>query len=159
MHRKKQDTKPTTHQNLDIIRRFPEVFLDLLLRHETNSARPPRRRVVQHIVHPKPRWEPLDEIVQLLLEQNVLDIHVGVDQVQPCLVRGIFEHGADDLQHGRYSGSARNHAQFATELGGVLELASGSFDLDFVAYLQEADVFRDVAELVGLRVVYWKHAW
>ena len=147
----KMDFGPTTHEHLVLGKvAIGKTFLDLLLRDEANTTLPVRRRVVQHIVNLEPIGVPRRELVELGAEQDVLDVDVRVDEVQLGLVPGVLECGADDLEHGRDTGTASDHADLLAEGRVVFELALGTLDADLVADFEEGDVSGDVAFLVRL---------
>lgn len=140
----------TTKQDLNIRIRRRQLLHNLLLANEPNPARPPLRRVIQHIIHREPLRVLLRELVELLLQQDVLVVDVRVDEAQLRQVERVFERGADDLEHGGDAGAAGDHAELAGEGGVVGELAFGPFDADFVADFEERDVAGDVTLFVGL---------
>ena len=127
------------------------MLLNLFLRHEPNTTLPSLRRVIQHIEHRKPIPMPRRQLVQLLLQQDIFKVNVRVDQTELRAVLGVLEGGADDLEHGRYAGSACDHAEGSRERGGVGELTFGTFDADGLADGEKGDVFGDVSLWVCLR--------
>lgn len=50
------------------------------------------------------------EVVEFFFEENVVDVYVGVDEGELCLVGRVLESSSDDLKHGRYAGASGNHA-------------------------------------------------
>ena len=90
------------------------------------------------------------KLVDLLLEQDVFFVHVGVDEAELGLVGTVTERRTRNLDHGRNASSASNHAEVAREASTVVELALGSLDAYMVANLEQGDVARDVALLVRL---------
>lgn len=53
------------------------------------------------------------EVVEFLSEENVVDVYVGVDEGELCLIGSVLECSSDDLEHGGYAGAAGNHANVA----------------------------------------------
>lgn len=66
------------------------------------------------------------------------------------LVLRVLGDGADDLQHGSNTRSTGNHTKVADHVGGVLELALGTANLDGLADFEGGEVLGDVAGGVGL---------
>ena len=75
----------------------------------------------------------LDKIIELFLEKDVFWVDVGVYKTEASIVVLVLEGCADDLEHGRNSCAACDHANLAREGGSVLELALGTLDADGVA--------------------------
>ena len=140
----------STHEDLDVMIRGWEVFLDLLLCDEADTALPLRRRVVEDVEHFKAVLVLLRELVELRAEKDVLDVHIGVDERELRTVEWVLERRSDDLEHGRYARPACDHADLARQRGMVFELALRSFDADFISDLEKREVPRDVALLVCL---------
>lgn len=90
------------------------------------------------------------QLIQLFLQQNILRVHVGVNQTELGLIRGVLERSTDDLEHRCDTGTSCDHAEGTRECRCVGKLALGSFDTDFVTNFEEGDVFGNVALLVGL---------
>jgi hypothetical protein len=116
------------------------MLSNLILADETNTARPARRWVIEDIVDLEPVGVGLGQLIQLLLEKNVLWVDVGVDEAELSPVGGVFESGANDLQHGGDSSPTSNHPNGAGESWGIHELTFGTFDSDLVTNLQEGDI-------------------
>jgi hypothetical protein len=126
------------------------VLLDLILRHEANTARPASWRVVEHVENLEAVRMLRGEVVQLLFEENVLVVDIGIDKAQLRGVHRVLEDGTDDLKHGCDASTTGNHANFASEAQFVVELALGTLDLNLVANLEQRNVTRDVTLLVSL---------
>lgn len=144
-----------THQHLTIRTRRRQPLLDHLLADEPNTPSPSLRRVVQHIVHLQSRWLPCPGIavqnrLDLVLEEDVLLVDVGVDEGDGGVVEGVLQGGFDDLDHGGDTGAAGDHADVRREGGVVDEVALGALDADFVVYFEEGEVAGDVAFFVCL---------
>lgn len=108
---------------------------------EANAAGPALGRVVEDVVDPE-AGVLLGQGVEVLLEQNVVGVDVGKDEVDLGLVAGAAAalNRLDDLQHGRDAGAARNHAKVAHHVGRVDHGALGALDADLVANLERRDI-------------------
>lgn len=87
------------------------------------------------------------ERVEVLLEQDILDVDVGEEQVDLGGVTSgaATDDGADDLEHGGDAGAACDHAEVADHVGGVDHGALGALDFDGLADDQGGHVLGDVA--------------
>ena len=92
------------------------------------------------------------ELVEVLLEQDVLLVDVGEDEVELGLVAGgaAADHGADHLQHGRDARAAGDHAEVPHHVGRVDHGALGAAHLDRLPDDQRRHVLGDVARRVRL---------
>lgn len=92
------------------------------------------------------------ELVKVVLEQDVLWIHVCEKQIHLSLVAALApsEDGTDDLQHGRDTGSASDHTKVPDHVGCVDHGALGTLDLHSVTNLEGCKVLADVASGVRL---------
>lgn len=90
--------------------------------------------------------------VDVLLEQDVLGVHVREDEVDFCPVAcsAAALDSLDDLEHGRDAGSAGDHAEVAHEVGRVDHCALGAADLYGLSDLHRGDVLGDIAGGVRL---------
>ncbi|KAI3481059.1 hypothetical protein L1887_56633 [Cichorium endivia] len=138
------------HENLDVVGRLGHVLLNSLLGDKAHAALPADGRLVEEVVHAELVLVLGSKLVELLLEQDVLLLDVGVDKVDLRLVAGVLEDSTDDLQAGRKSSAAGDHAEVARQAGRVLHLALGALDRDEIADLHGADVLGDVTLLVRL---------
>lgn len=92
------------------------------------------------------------ELVQVLLQEDVLGIDVGEDEVDLGAVAGLAaaDDGAHDLEHGRYARAAGDHAEVADHVGRVDHCPFGAFDFDGLADDEGGHVLGDVARWVAL---------
>ena len=117
----------------------------------SHAAGPGCRRLVQDVVN----TDALvlgHELVQVLLEQNVGRGDVGEDEINFGLVtsRTAPDNGSDDLEHGRDTSAAGDHAEVAHHVRRVDEGALGALDADRLADSQAGHVLADIARGVGL---------
>lgn len=122
----------------------------MLLAHEANAALPPGRRVVQDVVDLEPVREHRDQVIELDAEQDIVLVHVGVDECELGGVAGVEERVACDLEHGCNTGTACDHAKLGCQSRLEGELTLGALDTDFVVDLEQGQVARDVSFLVRL---------
>ena len=139
------------HEDLDIGGGSGELRLDHVCGDEADAAVPLLRRVVEHVVDPELAVLGGDG-VDVLLEQNVLGVDVGKDEVDLGLVAccAAALDGLDDLQHGRNAGAAGDHTEVAHEVGCVDHGALGAAHLDRLADLHGSDMLGDVTGRVRL---------
>jgi hypothetical protein len=116
---------------------------------ESLATRPSLRRVVQHVVDTEVRVG-FGKFIQVILQEDILVVDVGKDQINLSLVLGVVGDGAHNLEHGGDSSSSGNHGESADHVGGVDELTLGTTDADGLADFQVRDVLRDVTGGVGL---------
>lgn len=103
----------TAHQELLVVRVLVQPLFDHLLAHESDATSPARRCVVQDVVNVEPALVGLGQLVELLLQQDVLKVDVGVDEIDFLGgVLGVVQDVRDDLVHGCDAGSACEHAEF-----------------------------------------------
>ena len=122
----------------------------MLLGHEADATSPVGRGVVEHVVHVEAVTVLARELIELLLEEDVVMVHVGVDERELGTVQWVLKGRADDLEHRCDAGSASNHTNFAREGRVVLELALRTLNSNLVADFEKGDVSRDVTLLVCL---------
>jgi len=143
----------TTQQNLDIMGTTREMLPDLIFGDESRPASPTGRGVVEHIEDRELGRVSKSQRIQLSLEQDILRVHIGVDEANLGLVRGVLENSTDDLEHGSDSGPSSNHSELTRQVWGIDEFTLGPSDLDLVPNLEEGYIARDVTFLIGLTVV------
>jgi len=92
------------------------------------------------------------ELVQVLLQENVLLVHVGEDEVNLGLVAGgsASEDSLDDLQHRGDTSTTSDHTEVPNHVGSVDHSALGALDLHLVADVEGCQVTADVASRVAL---------
>lgn len=125
------------------------MLLENLLGDKAHGTGPVLGSVVEHVVD-------LDVVVlggngvQLLLEQNVVVVHVGVDEVNLGVVGGIGGNVSQNLVHGGDAGSSTNHAEGLDQAVVVDKVALGAPHLHSVTNGQLRHVLGDVSLGVGL---------
>lgn len=139
------------HEDLDVGRGSGELRLDHVCRNEAHAAVPLLRRVVEHVVHPELVVLGRNRI-DVLLQQDILGVHVGEDQIDFSLVTCCASalDSLDDLQHGGDSGATSNHTEVTDEVGRVDHGTLGAAHLDRLSDLHRSDMLGDVSGGVGL---------
>jgi hypothetical protein len=150
LHRRNH-RRGTADEDLDVARGRRQLLLDHISGDEADAAGPVLRRVVQDVVDTE-LGVAGGKRVEVLLEQNVLGVHVGEDEVDFRLVAGsaAAQNRLDDLEHGCNAGSACNHAKVTDHVGCVNHGALGALDLHLVTNLEVCDVLGNVALVVRL---------
>lgn len=125
-------------------------YLDHIRSNESNATVPVLRRVIQHIIDPEVGVV-LSQTIEILLEQNIIRIHIGEDKVHLCPVAGLASpaNGLDDLKHGRDTRSTRNHTNMSAHVGRIHHCALGSLDAHCLTDHEGRHVLADVAGGVG----------
>lgn len=123
--------------------------LDHLSGNESDTALPALRRVVQHVVNAE-AIVLLGQLVQLVLQQDVLRVDVGEDQVHlggvvAAVTGTVADDGLDDLQHGSDTRATSDHTNVSAHVGSVDHGALRSADLHGLSNLQAGQVLGDVA--------------
>lgn len=128
-----------------------EPYRDHVSRNVTNAASPSSRGLVENVVHAE-SLVLLGERIEVLLEQNILGRDVGKDEIDLSLVAGgaAADDGADDLQHGRNTGTTSNHAKVTDHVGGIHEGALGAANTNRLADGERGHVLGDVTGRIGL---------
>jgi len=92
------------------------------------------------------------ELVQVLLQKNILLVHVGEDEVNLGLVAGrsASEDSLDDLQHRGDTSATSDHTEVPNHVGSVDHGTLGALDLHLVADVESCQVTADVAGRVAL---------
>lgn len=128
-----------------------QVFSNLVLGDEPDSALPIGRGVVENVVDLEAGAVVLgQEAVELLLAEDIFMVDVGVDEREDGAICWVLEGGADDLYHGGDAGASSDHADVGDEVGGISELAPGTLDTDGVANLESREMPGDVTFFVRL---------
>lgn len=123
--------------------------LDHISSNKSNTTGPARRGVVENVMNSKVIMHHR-KLVQILLQQDVLPVDIGKDQVNLGLVFGVPEDGLDDLQHWGDAGSTSDHTESADEIRAVVEVTLGTLDADGLADLEAGDVLGDVTGRIRL---------
>jgi len=126
-------------------------YLDHVGSHETDTASPALRGVVQDIVDSEATVL-TSHAVKLILHENILGVDVGEDQVNLSLVAGstTAENSLGDLVHGGDAGATSDHSETADHVGLVSHGTLGTLDLDGVTNLHLRKMSADVAGRVAL---------
>lgn len=130
------------------------TYLDHVGSHEANTAGPALGRVVQHVVHAETLIL-LGQLLELLLEQDVIRVDVGKDQVDlggivTTVAGTVANDRLDDLQHGGDTRATGDHTNVPAHVGRVHHGTLGAAHLHGLSDLQLGQVLGDVALGVGL---------
>lgn len=123
--------------------------LDHIRSNETNTTVPALGRVVQHVVHTE-AVVLLCQSVQFVLEQDILRVDVGKDQVNlggvvASVAGSVTDDGLDDLEHGGDTGTTSDHTNVSAHVGGVDHGSLGSAHLHLISDLHVGQVPGDIA--------------
>ena len=123
----------------------------MILGDEADAALPARRGVVEYVNELELFLMHICELLEVILEQDIRLVDIGVDKGDRGAVEGVFEGGADNLDHGSDTRTTSDHAEVADDVGCVEEVALGTLDAHSVADLELRDVFGDIAEVICLQ--------
>ena len=123
----------------------------MILGDEADAALPARRGVVEYVNELELFLMHICELLEVILEQDIRLVDIGVDKGDRGAVEGVFEGGADNLDHGSDTRTTSDHAEVADNVGSVEEVALGTLDAHSVADLELRDVFGDIAEVICLQ--------
>lgn len=131
-----------------------QTYLNHIGGHEADTAGPALGRVVENVVDAE-SIVLLLQLLELVLEQDVLGVDVGEDQVNlggvVATVAGtVADDSLDNLQHGGNTSTTGDHTNVAAHVGGVDHGALGAADLHVVADLQFGEILGNVTLGVGL---------
>ena len=127
-----------------------EVLVNLVLANETGTTSPTGRRVVEHVEDREPGRVSSGQFIQFGLKQDILWVDVGIDEADSGFVLGVFESGADDLEHGGDARSTSDHSKLTRQVRRIDKFTLRALDPELVSDLEEGHVARDVTLLVGL---------
>ena len=82
----------------------------MVLGDEADTACPVLWGVIEDVVYGEAMGIFGGELVEFLFEENVVNVYVSVDKGEFCFVGRVLECSFDDLKHGRYTGTASDHA-------------------------------------------------
>lgn len=127
------------------------TYLDHVSSHESNATLPSFWRVVEHVVHIE-LGVLIRELIDVLLEQNILLVHIGEDQVDLRLIALVPapHNSTHNLQHGRNARPAGDHAKASHHVRRVDHRALGALDAHGVSDLESSEMPTDVARRVRL---------
>lgn len=144
------------HQSCDFISKRVQLgrvdactYLDHISRNEPNTPLPTLRGVVKDIVNTEVLMI-CRKLIQVLLEEDILLVNIGKEEVDLSLVLGILRDSADNLEHRRDSGSSGDHGEGARHVWRVHELSLGPAALDGLPDLHVRHEFGNVASGVRL---------
>lgn len=138
-----------------LMQRVRKTYRNHLRCNKSNLATPLLRRVVQDIVHSESGIF-LGQLIQILLQQNILLAHISEQEINLGLVLNTSisnalsssNYSADNLQHGRDSGSASNHTEMSDHVWSIDHCALWTLDLDRLSDNEGGHIFRDVSSRV-----------
>ena len=146
----------TTYQELAVrVPRVGEMFLDYFFSDKANATFPTWRRVVEDVKYFETLLVDIHEFLEVIFQQNIFLIYISVDQGNCCAIGRVLEGSTDDLNHGRNTGTARNHAKVTDEVRGIEKIALRSFNTKSVTNLEVSDVARYIAFFICLEEC-WK---
>jgi len=125
------------------------MFLDDFFCDKTNATFPARWWVIENVKYIETLLMDIHEFLEVIFQQDVFLIYISVDQGNCSAIGRVPEGGADDLNHRRNAGTARNQAKMTDEVGGIEEIALWSFDAKSVTYLEVINVARNIAFFIG----------
>jgi len=130
------------------------TYLDHIGSHEADTTVPVLGRVVQDVVDAESIVF-LSQFLQLLLEQNVLGVNVGENQINlggviAAVTGTVANDGLDDLEHGGDTSATGDHSDVAAHIGGVDHGTLRTAHLHSLADLELGQVLGDVALGVSL---------
>lgn len=131
-----------------------QTYLNHIGSHEADTAGPALGRVVENVVDAE-SIVLLLQFLELVLEQDVLGVDVGEDQVNlgsvvAAVAGTVADDSLDNLQHGGDTSTTGDHTNVAAHVGGVDHGTLGAADLHVVADLQLGEILGDVTLGVGL---------
>lgn len=131
-----------------------QTYLDHIGSHEADTAGPALGSVVENIVDAE-SIVLLLQLLELVLEQNVLGVDVGEDQVNlggvvTTVAGTVADDSFDNLQHGGNTSATGDHTNVTAHVGGVDHGALGAADLHVVTDLQVGKILGDVTLGVSL---------
>jgi hypothetical protein len=130
------------------------AHLDHVRGNEADTAGPSLRGVVKDIVYTEAVIL-RNKLLKLLLEQDVIGVDVGEDEVHlggvvSAVAGTVTDDGLDDLEHGGDSGTSGNHTNVPAHVGSVDHGTLGTAHLHGIADLEGGQVLGDVTLGVGL---------
>lgn len=131
-----------------------DANLDHLGGDKSNTTSPAFGRVVQNIVDVEVRILS-SQLVQFLLEQDVVRVDIGEDQVHlggvvAAITGAVANDGLDNLKHRGDPGTTSNHTNVTAHVGSVDHGTLGTAHFHGIANLQGGQVLGDVTLRVGL---------
>jgi hypothetical protein len=124
----------------------------VLLGHVANTTFPAGRGVVEDVKDLELGLVDVKELPEVIFEENVLFVDIGVDEGDGGGVERIPEGSANDLDHGCDSRTASNQAEVASHANLVTEVPLGTLDTDSIAEFELRDESGDVSLFVSLEM-------
>jgi len=118
-----------------------KILLDVFLSDVANATFPSGRGVVEDVKDLEPGFVDVEELIEVVFEEYVLFVDVGVNEGDGGAVVKIPEGSANDLDHGCDTRTASNQVEVGSHANLVTEVALGALDPDTVADLEERYVF------------------
>ena len=122
----------------------------MLLRDKAHATFPAGRGVVKDIEYLEPGPMEVMQFPEVVSQEDILFIDVGIDESDGGGVGRIPECGTDDLDHGCDASATSNHAEVTVHTRLVTEVALGTLDTNSGADLELCNVLGDVALFVSL---------
>lgn len=122
-----------------------EVLDDVVLGNKANATVPDRGRVVENVKDLEPGSVGIHELLEIVSQEDILLVDIGVNEADGGLVQGIFESSTDDLDHGGDASTTGKHADVVRETGEIVEVALGALDTDGVTDFESGNVTGDVS--------------
>lgn len=131
-----------------------QTYLDHIWSHKANTTGPALRGVVQNVIHAETLIF-LSQLIKLLLEQDIVRVDVGEDQIHlssvlTTVARTVANDGLNDLQHRSDTGTTGDHPNVTAHVGGVHHGALGSAHLHGLPDMHLRQVLGDVT--LGIRL-------
>lgn len=126
------------------------MLLHVVLGDKANTTFPAGRGVVKDVEDLELGSMDVVQFLEVVSQENILFIDVGVNEGDGGEVGRVFEYGSDDLDHGCDAGATSDHAELTGHARLVTEVALGTLDADSAADLELCDVLGDVTLLISL---------
>jgi hypothetical protein len=117
-----------------------EVFLEMFLCDVADTTFPAGRGVVEDVKDLELELVDVEKFLEVIFEENVLFVDVGVYERDGGGVERVPESGTDDLDHGSDTSATSEQAEVASEAGLVTEVALGTLYANSVADLELRNV-------------------
>jgi hypothetical protein len=130
------------------------AHLDHVRGNKADTAGPSLRGVVENIVDTEAVIL-RNKLLELLLEQDVIGVDVGEDEVHlggvvSAVAGTVADDGLDDLEHRGDTGTSGNHTNVTAHVGSVDHGTLGTAHLHGIADIEGGQVLGDVTLGVGL---------
>lgn len=137
-----------------LLDRTNRTHLDHVRGNEADTTSPSLGRVVENVVDAETIVLG-NELLELLLEQDIVGVDIGEDQVHlsgvvSTVAGTVADNGLDDLEHRGDTGTSSDHTDVAAHVGGVDHGTLGAAHLHGLADLQGGQVLGNVTLGVSL---------